>query len=313
MRDLKPAAWALAVISSMMFFAGCGDDSGSGGNNQNDNVNDNSNVNQNEAVCGNNLVEGDEVCDGSDLGGQECSEQGFGGGELACASDCSRLVTEGCCVDGCEQQGDTECDGDTLQTCEERASGCLDWTLLDCTDAGQVCHDTGSEAFCAGECTSDCDTEGEHRCSGDVVEVCVVNGICLNWAEESDCGANVGCDGGSCRPDLDGDGYSETLGDCDDGDADVHPDAPEIPGDGIDQNCDGPDGRVGIDQYVQGGFAVSALAFAVESCVSDATDNCYVMSSGARSSSPSPLRSKTTMGRPMRSASSAAMTPTGSF
>ena len=41
--------------------------------------------------------------------------------------------------------------------------------------------------------------------------------------------------------DDDGDGYSETDGDCDDANADIHPDAEETAGDGVDSNCDGED------------------------------------------------------------------------
>lgn len=41
--------------------------------------------------------------------------------------------------------------------------------------------------------------------------------------------------------DVDGDGYSEAMGDCGDDRADVHPGAYDIPGDGIDQDCMGGD------------------------------------------------------------------------
>lgn len=40
--------------------------------------------------------------------------------------------------------------------------------------------------------------------------------------------------------DDDQDGYPVDV-DCDDNDADVHPDAVETPGDGVDSNCDGED------------------------------------------------------------------------
>lgn len=43
------------------------------------------------------------------------------------------------------------------------------------------------------------------------------------------------------RTDIDGDGYSPEDGDCDDDNPDIHPEAEETPGDGIDSNCDGAD------------------------------------------------------------------------
>ncbi|MBA1443670.1 MAG: hypothetical protein FE835_01900 [Gammaproteobacteria bacterium] len=41
--------------------------------------------------------------------------------------------------------------------------------------------------------------------------------------------------------DNDGDGFTENQGDCNDGDAGLNPGATDLPGDGIDQNCDGVD------------------------------------------------------------------------
>jgi hypothetical protein len=41
--------------------------------------------------------------------------------------------------------------------------------------------------------------------------------------------------------DADGDGVTEEDGDCDDSSAAIYPGAPEVPNDGIDQDCDGED------------------------------------------------------------------------
>jgi len=55
-------------------------------------------------------------------------------------------------------------------------------------------------------------------------------------------GANYGTPGADNPPatdDVDGDGYTVCEGDCDDGDAAVHPEASEDCDDGVDNDCDG--------------------------------------------------------------------------
>ena len=73
----------------------------------------------------------------------------------------------------------------------------------------------------------------------------------LNHPEQCDDGNLVdgdGCDascmvepGGDPMGDADGDGYSELQGDCDDTNSSVFTGAPEICGDGVDQDCNGID------------------------------------------------------------------------
>jgi hypothetical protein len=76
---------------------------------------------------------------------------------------------------------------------------------------------------------------------------------CLNCIED-----NCMPDYFVCIGDADMDGYSVEGGDCNNFDESINPDAIEIPGDGIDQNCDGLDEEVstGISEWEEYGLRV---------------------------------------------------------
>ena len=114
-------------------------------------------------VCGDDIAEGAEVCDGTDLVAEDCTTQGFDGGDLACASDCTAFDTSACttdeppmCGDDAVNQDSEECDGSDLadETCESQGftSGTLDcnddctFDTDDCSeDPGAMCGDGVAE------------------------------------------------------------------------------------------------------------------------------------------------------------------------
>ena len=69
----------------------------------------------------------------------------------------------------------------------------------------------------------DCENEVDDDCDG------------YADALDSECWPDVG----ALNSDDDGDGFSENIGDCDDGRITVHPGADEVAGDGVDSDCDG--------------------------------------------------------------------------
>jgi hypothetical protein len=92
----------------------------------------------------------------------------------------------------------------------------------------------------------DDDGDGYTETEGD----CNDSNADINPGETEICGDGIDqdCDGSdlACTPepndvDDDGDGYTETEGDCNDSNADINPGETEICGDGIDQDCDGSD------------------------------------------------------------------------
>ena len=90
--------------------------------------------------------------------------------------------------------------------------------------------------------------------------------------------------------DMDLDGYDSTTElegglDCDDSNADVHPDAEDISGDGIDQNCDGADGGSSSD----GGSDASGGSDDADAASEDASSDDEAKSEAGCTTVPAPL------------------------
>ncbi len=173
---MKRTFLPLSLLLAFFFLAACDDD-----------IKKKNNDNNQNPVCGNGILETGETCDGTELAGATCENinQGFTGGTLACANDCT-LDTSGCttaCQDACDLDNRV-CDGDTLRVCETNAeTGCTEWVDTDCTAASQTCMVIGGEAQCAA-CQDACVLD-EERCNanGDGIEACIVGNLgCTEWS-----------------------------------------------------------------------------------------------------------------------------------
>ena len=131
----------------------------------------------------------------------------------------------------------------------------------DCDDANPAIH-PGAKEICGDKIDNNCDGIIDERGCETPLEICdgVDNdfdgqidegckGLCYfdthanKWRSDNCLYVNPGCTGNpiSCsEEDLDKDGYTSTV-DCNDFDNQIHPNALEIIGDGIDQDCDGVD------------------------------------------------------------------------
>jgi len=107
------------------------------------------------------------------------------------------------------------------------------------------------EDRCASECNPQCWGRncGADGCGG-VCGQCIGDQICVNGRCEGVCNDN------------DGDGYGEGSGcdgpDCNDNDEDINPEANEICGNGIDENCDGIDDPCACPDNDSDGYTDSA-------------------------------------------------------
>ena len=176
-----------------------------------------------EFVCGDDAIGGSEACDGDDLGGEDCASQGFDGGDLACADDCSALDTAECFMfEGpcCEADGTPGCDDAecTAAVCAADPSCCTaGWdgpcatAAFDqpaCMDVGgscPACADGAAEGaeVCDGadldgqDCTTVGFDDGSLACAGDCTDF--DTSACIDWSGDC-CAADAtpGCDDNAC-------------------------------------------------------------------------------------------------------------------
>lgn len=126
--------------------------------------------------------------------------------------------------DRCGTAG-TTCDGDTLTTCAENATGCLVTTEADCSADGGTCDDSGAMAMCSSDpCmgVTNCDMEAR-SCDGDTLTVCALDAMGCLVTSDTDCaGDGTVCDDGGamamCVDACDGVSDCDTEGRSCDGD-----------------------------------------------------------------------------------------------
>ena len=168
-------------------------------------------------------------CDNCGACGNDCSEYACSDG--SCYSSCT---SDSECAPGYYCDGAGSCvapqeNGALCTISDECLSGnCIDGVCCDssCSGGDEACNLPGFE----GICTSTVDSDGDGVI--DVLDNCP-------GVENSD------------QTDNDGDGYGAKC-DCNDDDSSIHPGAYEIPGDGIDQDCDGEE--VCYQDYDEDGY-----------------------------------------------------------
>ena len=187
----------------------------------------------------------DEDCDGAEVCYVDHDDDGYRSSDTV--SGAARCDGAG---EALASAPDGDCD-DTRRDVHPGAeeSDCMDPTDYNCDGSTQYAdQDTDGYAAC-----EDCD-DGNGEANPGAVEVC--NGV------DDDCDGAVdvnATDAAVWYADADSDGFVDplvwvlacdpppgyaagTLADCDDADPEANPDAVEVPGDGVDQDCDGYDG-----------------------------------------------------------------------
>jgi hypothetical protein len=127
---------------------------------------DRTQIGRDDPRCGDGVLDDGEACDSAVPAEASCGDQGFAGGTLACAADCT-FDTSGCLDDDCTEgattdctcadgaQGTMACTADGWSECSCNPAGCTDGATADC-----LCDD-GSEGVttCAAGAWNDCSCE----------------------------------------------------------------------------------------------------------------------------------------------------------
>ncbi len=140
--------------------------------------------------------DGDGVATCEDTNGDGCLEWSEPNpcppGQACAAGACSAA-----CTDACSAAGDTQCQGDAVQTCGDLdGDGCLEWSEPSPCPPGQAC--AGGQ--CVLPCADECAQVGDTTCGDGGVRTCDdwnADG-CLEWGTGTPCGPTEECQDGAC-------------------------------------------------------------------------------------------------------------------
>jgi MYXO-CTERM domain-containing protein len=121
-------------------------------------------------------------------------------------------------------------------------------TSTDCDDADAAVNPDADELCNAID--DDCDLQIDENATD-----------ATDWWVDADGDGYGSTRGAGCAPD----GSVGRAGDCDDADPTANPDGVEIPGDGIDQDCDGHDTQIGTDREHRPPLAIDAMGCGCQS------------------------------------------------